>query len=753
MNINKIIIIGTILLVFISVFSILIPVGYQTQNEETRNITGVMYKDSLTYAAEISGKLTAKYDAMQALTHTIQGDKNRNNSTFRLADIAATLEDYAAGDTHNPAASYFVLFDYASLSQAQQQEATAACGAIDKQVIILVAKDKNANTHLKFFPFDSSESAYYREIKKTGQPYVSDPCTYSDLPKGTLMVSFAFPIKENNEVVGIGGFDLNTENITKMIGSIKPYDSGHARLLTHNQFVVADGDEPDLRGSRLPDSPELTNLIASVKDKGKLSGFNTDAEDDSNIYSVSVPVQISDSPFSWIFTSSIPASVITDNVYHSLKSIVTICGVVLLLGIGAAIIFSYSVTKAVKAKDHWYKQVLDTIDSPISIVNMDKKVQFINKAAKNLLNLAEHECLSRHSHEIWKNDLFAEGNTGCWIDNLIESGINRTTVQMAGLSWDVHSDYLTDIKNNKMGMIEFFSNVTAQKKIERMVEAVSSMVATVQDSSSKINSATRSLSESVTEQAASMEEISSSIAETTTQINQNTDNTRQANLISQNANRLATLGQEKVLDLEASMKDITDNAQRTQKVIKTIDDIAFQTNLLALNAAVEAARAGQHGKGFAVVAEEVRNLAARSANAAKETADLIEKSNEKILNGADLSSQTAKAFSDIAEESAKVKNLIAEISQASQEQTTGIEQINKGLEQIDNVTQRNAASADETAAATVLLNKQITAIIDVLNNNGSPQQGATNNKRLTTRQSNRLLTGKITPNRKLPVLN
>ncbi len=154
------------------------------------------------------------------------------------------------------------------------------------------------------------------------------------------------------------------------------------------------------------------------------------------------------------------------------------------------------------------------------------------------------------------------------------------------------------------------------------------------------------------------------------------------------------------------MTDITTSSGKISKIIKVIDEIAFQTNILALNAAVEAARAGEAGLGFAVVADEVRNLAQRCAQAAKDTADLIEDSVAKSNAGQAKVDQVAGAIRTVTEEAGKIKVLVDEISVGSQEQARGIEQIGSAITQMDQVTQRAAASAEEGASAAEELTAQ-----------------------------------------------
>ena len=62
------------------------------------------------------------------------------------------------------------------------------------------------------------------------------------------------------------------------------------------------------------------------------------------------------------------------------------------------------------------------------------------------------------------------------------------------------------------------------------------------------------------------------------------------------------------------------------------------------------------------------------------------------------------------ESATKVKTLVDEVNLGSQEQAQGIEQIAKAISQMEQVTQKTAASAEEGAAASQELNTQADAM-------------------------------------------
>ncbi len=232
----------------------------------------------------------------------------------------------------------------------------------------------------------------------------------------------------------------------------------------------------------------------------------------------------------------------------------------------------------------------------------------------------------------------------------------------------------------------------------------------VNDAAGQVSSASQELAGGASEQASSLEETSSALEEMAAMTRTNAENSRQANELSSQACDAAQNGDRTMHKLNEAMIGINESSDQISKIIKVIEEIAFQTNLLALNAAVEAARAGEHGKGFAVVADEVRNLAQRAAQAARETTGLIEDSVNKAKEGTNVADDVGKALGGIVNDITKVTELINGIATASEEQAQGVDQVNTAVSQMDQVTQRNAATAEESASAAEELSAQAESV-------------------------------------------
>jgi methyl-accepting chemotaxis protein len=251
------------------------------------------------------------------------------------------------------------------------------------------------------------------------------------------------------------------------------------------------------------------------------------------------------------------------------------------------------------------------------------------------------------------------------------------------------------------------------RALGRMNSSLVDIVSSVRNSSDSIATGSNQiavgnadLSQRTEEQASNLQQTAASMEQLTATVKQNADTARAATQIASSASAAASDGGRVVSRVVSTMEDITQSSRKIVDIIAVIDGIAFQTNILALNAAVEAARAGEQGRGFAVVAAEVRSLAQRSSAAAKEIKTLIGASVEKVESGSQLVGEAGKSMENIVSQVTRVNDLISEISAASVEQSTGIGQIGDAVNQLDQVTQQNAALVEESAAAAESLKVQ-----------------------------------------------
>ncbi len=234
----------------------------------------------------------------------------------------------------------------------------------------------------------------------------------------------------------------------------------------------------------------------------------------------------------------------------------------------------------------------------------------------------------------------------------------------------------------------------------------------IDDGSREISESADDLSKRTEQQAASLEETAAALDEITANVASSTKRAEEARSVASEANRSALKSGEIVAGAVEAMKRIETSSSRISNILGVIDEIAFQTNLLALNAGVEAARAGEAGKGFAVVAQEVRELAQRSAQAAREIKELIRNSAAEVEGGVRLVQDTGASLEAIGMHVATINQHMDAIAISAREQSVGLSEVNTAVNQMDQVTQRNAAMVEEANAASASLANEAVRLRD-----------------------------------------
>ncbi len=327
--------------------------------------------------------------------------------------------------------------------------------------------------------------------------------------------------------------------------------------------------------------------------------------------------------------------------------------------------------------------------------------ELLNKVAVQL-TVTEQKKYSDFSAEVSRNGklvlvfsvilLLASGVFGLWlvrravIVRLIQMVKNMDRISTGDLTTPLMVD-----GSDELAQLARSVN-TMQDNMRKTLQEVADVSNNLANGSAELSSTAEALSKGTSAQAASAEETTAAMEQMAASVQQNADNARQTEKIAAASSDDAKASGDAVTHAVDAMKQIAEK-------IGIIEEIARKTDLLALNAAVEAARAGEHGRGFAVVASEVRKLAERSQSAAGEISRLTKA-------GVETAEDTGQKLTVLVPRILKTADLVREISAACSEQTTGAEQVNKAIQELDHVIQRNAAGAEQLAATSEELASQ-----------------------------------------------
>ncbi len=568
------------------------------------------------------------------------------------------------------------------------------------------AKDRNGKLSLITFGADY-DAQWYKVSRNTRKGALAPPYMTEDTDVPTLMTTISYPVMSGGRLIGVSGIDMSLTSLAEQLSGLKPFGTGRAMLLSGDgKWLVPpspdramkeyDGEHPDL----------VKQAIASLKPASFVAADSTGKVD--GYERVVLPFRVPGMNATWAVVIDVPDTVIGAAVNE--QTTMMIVGALIVLG--AVILALYFAVGALirRPVDSLVNAVGElgagNYAHPVAGQDRSDEIGAVAKALEGfrhtLARSRRHEEeAAAHREDAENQRLLSEA------DRSKAAELQRHIVAAVGegltaLSQGRLSFRITEAFPGEYAKLRDDFN-SAMNSLEETIMTVNGAIDGIGNGTGEISSSVSNLSQRTEQQAASLEETAAALNEITEQVNSSAQNARSAAKTVASACTDAEKSGAIVQRAIASMQGIEHSSSQIGQIIGVIDEIAFQTNLLALNAGVEAARAGDAGKGFAVVAQEVRQLAQRSAEAAKEIRSLINTSSTQVAEGVDLVGEAGSALQGIASQVMQISGLIQEISQSANEQAVGLKEVNAAMNQMDQVTQHNAAMVEETTAASVSL--------------------------------------------------
>ena len=378
-----------------------------------------------------------------------------------------------------------------------------------------------------------------------------------------------------------------------------------------------------------------------------------------------------------------------------------------------------------------FRMVLDSIPSPIVVLDNDGKATYLNIVAQDL---AGSDYVGKTCGELFQREDY--DTPQCAMRRTFETGkvsSAETTARPRGKVLDISytSLPLYDAQGKISGVLQLLTDLTVIKSTQRTIIEVTNQAtdisARMASASEKLASQVEQISrgaemqkERVESTATAMTQMNSTVLEVARnagQASEQSEDTRQhaesgAKLVNQVVTSIHEVNKV-ALKLQKNMTELGSMAERIGGVMNVISDIADQTNLLALNAAIEAARAGEAGRGFAVVADEVRKLAEKTMDATHEVGASItdiQKSAqmnvaevteavENIGQATELANSSGEALHGIVSLAATTSSVVASIATAAEEQSATSEEITSAINEITEIVSETSDGMVQSSVA------------------------------------------------------
>ena len=689
-------------------------------SQNTRSVARELshdYADALSEraVASVSGRIGAADTAARSIAEMIG---TAHESGIRDRRTVMNMLKPAASGTSLVTGSWFM----------------SAPGAFDGMDSAMIGRtDLGSNSNGYFTPYwvndgskiimqplnsvDDYEQPYYVQPFTTGKPVINEPYAYEVSGKMVLMTSIAYPVVSGGKVIGVAGVDVTLDGLSAMLGEMKPFDTGRVMLLSGAGNWVS---HPDAALHTKPYAEARPDDVRAVVTNGKavrLDGLRDLRKEP--IERLVSPVPFEGLNATWALVTDIPSAAINGPADRLAIAMMVGGLMILALVLGALFFVTERVVRRPLAQLTASVGALNAgrYGEPVKGTASADEVGGIARALEGFRHdLAETDRLRAEQErdraaaeeERQRNDAArrAAEEEQQFVVASVGEGLSR--LSDGDLTYRLQAAFPQDYRK----LQDDFN--TAMGRLEDTMAAIIGSAGGIRSTTSEISQAADDLSRRTEQQAASLEETAAALEEVTTTIRHASDGADRARGIVDATRNNAARSGEVVNEAVAAMRDIEASAQQIAQITGVIDEIAFQTNLLALNAGVEAARAGDAGRGFAVVASEVRALAQRSAEAAKEIKALIGASTARVSQGVKLVDGTGDALNRIIVEITEINSLVSDIAASAREQATGLAEINTAVNQMDQMTQQNAAMVEQSTAASHSLAQETGSLSDMM---------------------------------------